>query len=281
MLDKKERWPDARAMQAAVANAYRRASAERMAGAEALDQEEAEDKTFIMPAADLPDAATEPRAQTSPATATLPTGPSPVTAHRIQMLQSDAPPAASLPAAPAPASPIRAALPVRGSTIDGVAAMSAEDAARLATTEVRVSARRRPFALAALGALATLMVGGFIAVTAASRHQTPATGAGSAPSLPRTLSSAPANSIPASSAAPVAQPVGEPASVAVEALPTRPSTNGAVKRTAAKPSGSALPPPSGSPAPLPATSSPAKADCAPPFTVDELTGRKKWKIECL
>jgi serine/threonine protein kinase len=281
MLDKKERWRDARAMQAAVANAYRRASAERMAGAEPLDEEEAEDKTVIMPAADLPDAATEPLPQTSSATATLPTGPLPVTAHRIQMLQSDAPPAPSLPAAPAPASPITTALPGRGSTIDGVAGMSAEDVARLATTEVRVSARRRPFALAAVGALATLMVGGFIALTAASSHQTPATGARSAPSLPRTPSSALASTMPAVSAAPVAQPIGGPASVAVEELPTRPPTNGAAKRTAAKPSGSALPSPSGSAVPLPATSSPVKADCAPPFTVDELTGRKKWKIECL
>jgi hypothetical protein len=177
--------------------------------------------------------------------------------------------------------PIKTALPGRGSTIDGVAAMSAEDVARLATTEVRVSAGRRPFALAALGALATVMVGGFIAVTAASSHQTPATGARSGPSLARTPSSALASSIPAVSAAPVAQPVGGLAAVAVEELPTGPPTNGAAKRTAAKPSGSALPSPSGSPAPLPAMSSPAKADCAPPFTVDELTGRKKWKIECL
>jgi len=284
-------------MQQAIASAYEEAFGTPLADAELVDEEpvdeeeeEEDDKTAVICAADLPNFTREalcgsPTDASSPAPAAAPaaaTGPSPVTMHRIEFLHSDATPVTGSSALPA-----ETAVPARPSTIDGVAATQRDSGADSATFEVRAGARRPASGRAALGALAMVLAAGFIAVVAARNRLWHLPSSGSPTQVSPEVGPVPADPAPPAPAASAATkvPVTETPSFAVEELPAKPPTTNATTRqkTATKPSGNAPSHASTSGRSPPASAQQAQTNpnCTPPFTVDELTGWKKWKVECL
>jgi serine/threonine protein kinase len=279
MFDKSERWSDARAMQRALASAYRDAFGATMPGHDVVDDEEAgdkttvdheeaEDKTTIMP--ETTDDGAEPLSDTSSVAVTVS---EPV---HLESLPTDGP------------SSVPAALPMRRSTIDGVVATTTDDIPTLAAPQTRAKARpsMRLLVLAAVGVLVAIT--GSLLVVIAKRHESTAASAvpitREAPAiLPTTSRKVEAWAVLSSAQTATI----EPPTFAVEELPTTPPTTPPSMNVAAKPSAlpssipARLPAASAAPPPVVVATPKLNANCTPPFAVDPLTGMKKWKLECL
>jgi hypothetical protein len=253
LTSRAERWPDARAMQAAVARAYQDAFGAPLPGAASTQ----EDKTAVMfaPAQARAVPRSVPPTQYAP----------PSEAQRG--VAERAPPAE-----------VGTTAPMRLPTTTGVAAtwtkrfmVSGRDGAggrgRLATP-----------LLVAIAVTAAVLGAGIIIAAAGSRRESTPVAASPTREAPATVASSHAVAEPAPSATvgPIPPAKTEPPTISVEALPTMTHPTSVAPRA---PTTKPTPAPAPSPVAAPAAPAP-QVNCSPPFTLDA-KGIKKWKAECL
>jgi serine/threonine-protein kinase len=240
---KSDRWPDARAMQAAVAMAYKDAFGTAL-------PEETEKKTTL-------------NSVPAPASARGPTGSAPGSPVADAAIEPGAPPDSVSTTLPRPVATMSGASTwtrrLMGIGPDG----SSADRRRLRTP-----------VLVALAVSSTLLGGGIIAVAMGGRRAPSAASTLSVPPAPSEITSIRPLVGPVPSATGSDGPIAtaEPPTLSVEALPTmtRPPNVGPKATVKDVSSGGQLSP--SAPAP--------KRNCSPLFTVDS-KGIKKWKAECL
>jgi serine/threonine protein kinase len=241
MFNKADRWADARAMQFALADAYRETFGSPMPGTE--EEEEDEDENTVMPPLGPAAQGTGVGRLSNRAAAavTVLTGATPVIAEPFET--------------PGPSEMSRAkALRTRS--------------ALLATGAV--------VSTIAIGIVVAMAAGGSNGTSASAGDHGHA---GSSPS--GTRQDGPGESSSAWRAPGTPARASEPPSFPVESLPTvwQPTAPGmAASASPPAPAVSALPPPSPPPHVAPSRPPP---NCTPPFTIDPATSKRKWKMECL
>ncbi len=243
MFNKPERWPDARSMQAALADAYREAFAAPMPGSEEADEEE-DENALPSPVGTVPIGPGSGRLSNRAAAAvTVLTGATPVIAESI-------------------------ATPFPGEMVHGRARR--RRSALLAAVGV--------LSTVAVGFVVAMTAGsgGVTSSSEADRGHGASVPSGSPASAPD-RSGEPRSSWRAPGSTPPA--TNEPPSIPVESLPTvwqAPTVTGTA--SASQPVPPPAPPPAAPPHVAPSRS---PSGCTPPFTIDPGTGKRKWKIECL
>ncbi len=266
-IDKRERWPTAKAMQAAL-DALGDAVSVGGAEPQATGADEPKERTPLKPPA-------SGAAESPDDISTTTTAKRDASAPRLQEIRAAAADAAPSSSPPSAHQGTKIAPPQ--STISGVTANTARAPAILLAMR-----RRKLRTIAALGGIATVAAGILVAVV--GKHGPPQV------DPVRAATSSPPETSPVSSGPPAPAPESltpVPPSVAVEALPSKPRPVPAPVQ--APPRWAPAPPPAApvasaaatQAAPSPPSPSSPKSKCVPPFTVDPSTGMKKWKVECL
>jgi eukaryotic-like serine/threonine-protein kinase len=137
--------------------------------------------------------------------------------------------------------------------------------------------RWRPSVVAGTGAIVTLLIGVGLAMTAGgqssrSASPSPETNVPAATARDHASDRSSPWSTPGSNAKSIDTIAGDPPSFPVESLPAAgAAANGPTMNGASGPMN------------LPPRAAPARASaaCTPPFTIDPVTSKKKWKLECL